>query len=65
MIKRDDVQRRIVIQSSVEDRDMGFLVRELHSSVWQYLTVLCWWMRSIAICEMAGEMDGIPLKRLP
>ncbi len=29
MIKRDDVQRRVVIQSNVEDRDMGSLVAEL------------------------------------
>ena len=33
MIKRDDVQRRIVIQSGVEDRDMGSLVRELDSRI--------------------------------
>ncbi len=29
MIKRDDVQRRVVIQSNVEGRDMGSLVAEL------------------------------------
>ena len=29
MIKRDDVQRRVVIQSNVEERDMGSLVAEL------------------------------------
>ena len=33
MIKRDDVQRRIVIQSNVEDRDMGSLVAELDAKI--------------------------------
>jgi len=33
MIKRDDVQRRVVIQSNVEDRDMGSLVAELDQRI--------------------------------
>ncbi|MFQ5355381.1 MAG: efflux RND transporter permease subunit, partial [Mariprofundaceae bacterium] len=33
MIKRDDVQRRIVIQSNVEGRDMGSLVAELDQRI--------------------------------
>ncbi|MDX8411410.1 MAG: CusA/CzcA family heavy metal efflux RND transporter [Mariprofundaceae bacterium] len=33
MIKRDDVQRRIVIQSNVEGRDMGGLVAELDQRI--------------------------------
>jgi len=33
MIKRDDVQRRIVIQSNVEGRDMGSIVAELDSRI--------------------------------
>ncbi len=33
MIKRDDVQRRIVIQSNVEGRDMGSLVTELDQRI--------------------------------
>ncbi len=33
MIKRDDVQRRIVIQSNVEGRDMGSLVAELDKRI--------------------------------
>jgi len=35
MIKRDDVQRRVVIQSNVEDRDMGSLVAELDQRIQQ------------------------------
>jgi cobalt-zinc-cadmium resistance protein CzcA len=33
MIKRDDVQRRVVIQSNVEGRDMGSLVAELDQRI--------------------------------
>jgi len=33
MIKRDDVQRRIVIQSNVEGRDMGSVVAELDARI--------------------------------
>ncbi|GAV20656.1 cobalt-zinc-cadmium resistance protein CzcA [Mariprofundus micogutta] len=33
MIKRDDVQRRVVIQSNVEGRDMGGLVAELDQRI--------------------------------
>lgn len=33
MIKRDDVQRRVVIQSNVQDRDMGSLVAELDQRI--------------------------------
>ncbi len=33
MIKRDDVQRRIVIQSNVEGRDMGSIVAELDQRI--------------------------------
>ena len=33
MIRRDDVQRRVVIQSNVEDRDMGSLVAELDQRI--------------------------------
>jgi cobalt-zinc-cadmium resistance protein CzcA len=33
MIKRDDVQRRVVIQSNVEERDMGSLVAELDQRI--------------------------------
>jgi len=33
MIKRDNVQRRVVIQSNVEDRDMGSLVAELDQRI--------------------------------
>ena len=33
MIKRDDVQRRVVIQSNVENRDMGSLVAELDQRI--------------------------------
>ncbi|OIO73071.1 MAG: cytochrome-c peroxidase [Zetaproteobacteria bacterium CG1_02_53_45] len=33
MIKRDDVQRRVVIQSNVEGRDMGSLVTELDQRI--------------------------------
>ncbi len=33
MIKRDDVQRRIVIQSNVEGRDMGSIVAELDARI--------------------------------
>ncbi|MDT8376304.1 MAG: CusA/CzcA family heavy metal efflux RND transporter [Mariprofundaceae bacterium] len=33
MIKRDDVQRRVVIQSNVEGRDMGTLVAELDQRI--------------------------------
>ena len=32
-IRRDDVQRRVVIQSNVEDRDMGSLVDELKARI--------------------------------
>jgi cobalt-zinc-cadmium resistance protein CzcA len=32
-IRRDDVQRRVVIQSNVEDRDMGSLVKELRERI--------------------------------
>ncbi|WP_456380466.1 efflux RND transporter permease subunit [Thiolapillus sp.] len=32
-IRRDDVQRRVVIQSNVEGRDMGGLVTELHQRI--------------------------------
>ncbi len=32
-IRRDDVQRRVVIQSNVEDRDMGSLVDELQARI--------------------------------
>jgi cobalt-zinc-cadmium resistance protein CzcA len=32
-IRRDDVQRRVVIQSNVEDRDMGGLVAELRQRI--------------------------------
>ncbi|WP_456375810.1 efflux RND transporter permease subunit [Thiolapillus sp.] len=32
-IRRDDVQRRVVIQSNVENRDMGSLVRELRERI--------------------------------
>ena len=32
-IRRDDVQRRVVIQSNVEGRDMGGLVRELRERI--------------------------------
>ena len=32
-IRRDDVQRRVVIQSNVEDRDMGSLVAELRRRI--------------------------------
>ncbi len=32
-IRRDDVQRRVVIQSNVEDRDMGGLVAELEQRI--------------------------------
>ncbi len=35
MIRRDDVQRRIVIQSNVEGRDMGSLVAELDRRIQQ------------------------------
>ena len=35
MIKRDDVQRRVVIQCNVEDRDMGSLVAELDRRIQQ------------------------------
>ena len=34
-IRRDDVQRRIVIQTNVEDRDMGGLVAELREKIAQ------------------------------
>jgi len=33
MIKRDDVQRRVVIQSNIEDRDMGSIVAELDQRI--------------------------------
>ncbi|WP_416304947.1 efflux RND transporter permease subunit [Neptunicella sp. SCSIO 80796] len=36
-IRRDDVQRRVVIQANVQDRDMGSVAEEIRSLVDQYI----------------------------